>query len=83
VHHAHLEPGDRILIHTDGVTDARSAAGERFGEDRLIDFIVRATAAGERAPEALRRLIHAILDHPHGHLRDDATILLAEWHPHV
>lgn len=83
VHHAHLEPGDRILIHTDGVTDARSAAGERFGEDRLTDFIVRATAAGERAPEALRRLIHAILDNPHGHLRDDATILLAEWHPHV
>jgi serine phosphatase RsbU (regulator of sigma subunit) len=81
VHHAQLEPGDRILIHTDGVTDARSAGGERFGEDRLIDFVVRATAAGERAPEALRRLIHAILDHPSGHLRDDATILLAEWHP--
>ena len=49
VHRAHLEPGDRILIHTDGVTDARAASGERFGEDRLIDFIVRATAA-ENAP---------------------------------
>lgn len=83
VHHAQLEPGDRILIHTDGVTDARSETGERFGEERLIDFIVRATAAGEPAPEALRRLIHAILDHPYGHLRDDATILLAEWHPRL
>lgn len=81
LHRAQLEPGDRILIHTDGVTDARSDTGERFGEERLTDFIVRATAAGEPAPEALRRLIHAILDHPYGHLRDDATILLAEWHP--
>ncbi|MFI9270835.1 PP2C family protein-serine/threonine phosphatase [Kitasatospora sp. NPDC052896] len=82
VHHAQLEPGDRILIHTDGVTEAHSASGEYFGEPRLIDTIVRATAAGEPAPEALRRLVHAILDHQHGRLNDDATILLAEWHPH-
>ncbi|MGP3683619.1 PP2C family protein-serine/threonine phosphatase [Streptomyces sp. IBSNAI002] len=81
VHHAQLEPGDRILIHTDGVTEARSETGEQFGEERLIDTVVRATAAGEAAPEALRRLVRAILDHHHGHLKDDATILLAEWHP--
>ncbi|WP_242438847.1 PP2C family protein-serine/threonine phosphatase [Streptomyces sp. CB00455] len=82
VHHAQLEPGDRILVHTDGVTEARSATGELFGEERLIDTVVRATAAGEAAPEALRRLIRAILDHHDDRLCDDATILLAEWHPH-
>lgn len=81
IQHAQLEPGDRILIHTDGVTDARAASGEHFGEERLIDTVVRATAAGEAAPEALRRLVRAILDHHEGHLIDDATILLAEWHP--
>ncbi|MFK0154059.1 PP2C family protein-serine/threonine phosphatase [Streptomyces sp. NPDC090493] len=81
VHQAQLEPGDRVLIHTDGVTEARSGAGRRFGEDQLVDFVTRALAAGEPAPEALRRLIHAILDHHHGDLQDDATILLAEWHP--
>ncbi|MFJ8567897.1 PP2C family protein-serine/threonine phosphatase [Streptomyces sp. NPDC093514] len=81
IHRAQLERGDRILIHTDGVTDARSPAGELFGEERLIDTVVRATAAGEAAPEALRRLIRDILDHQHGRLTDDATILLAEWHP--
>ncbi|MFF7986972.1 PP2C family protein-serine/threonine phosphatase [Streptomyces sp. NPDC007901] len=81
VHQAYLEPGDRVLIHTDGVTEARSGAGRLFGEDQLVDFVTRALAAGEPAPEALRRLIHAILDHHHGHLQDDATILLAEWHP--
>ncbi|MBT2482071.1 PP2C family protein-serine/threonine phosphatase [Streptomyces sp. ISL-94] len=81
MHHAQLEPGDRILLHTDGVTEARSAGGELFGEDRLVDTIVRATAAGDAAPEALRRLVRTILDHHDGRLTDDATILLAEWHP--
>ncbi|MEU6865895.1 PP2C family protein-serine/threonine phosphatase [Streptomyces sp. NPDC046876] len=81
VHHAQLEPGDRLLIHTDGVTEARSSTGDLFGESRLIDSIIRATAAGEPAPEALRRLVRAILAHHNGHLADDATILLAEWHP--
>ncbi|MGW8950326.1 PP2C family protein-serine/threonine phosphatase [Streptomyces sp. NPDC055709] len=81
VHTAHLEPGDRVLIHTDGVTEAHSPDGDYFGEQRLADHIVRATAAGEKSPEALRRLIHTILEHQHGRLDDDATIVLAEWHP--
>ncbi|MFF7585921.1 PP2C family protein-serine/threonine phosphatase [Kitasatospora purpeofusca] len=81
VHEYQLEPGDRVLIHTDGVTEARSAAGLLFGEERLVDFVTRALAAGEPAPEALRRLIHTILGHHHGRLQDDATIVLAEWHP--
>ena len=82
VHRVSLEPGDRVLIHTDGVTEARSPVGDLFGEQRLIDTVVRATAAGEPAPEALRRLMRAILAHHDHRLRDDATVLLAEWHPH-
>ena len=81
IHHAQLEPGDRVLLYTDGVTDARSANGERFGEERFTDFITRAVAAGEPTPETLRRLIHAILRYQHGALADDAAILLFEWHP--
>jgi serine phosphatase RsbU (regulator of sigma subunit) len=30
-----LEPGDRLVLYTDGLTDAESAAGESFGVDRL------------------------------------------------
>ncbi|MEV7596023.1 PP2C family protein-serine/threonine phosphatase [Kitasatospora sp. NPDC089797] len=82
VHHLRLQPGDRVLIYTDGVTDARSTIGDTFGEERLTDALVQHMAGGEPAPEALRHLIHSLLAHQDHRLRDDATILLAEWHPH-
>ncbi|MFF0750720.1 PP2C family protein-serine/threonine phosphatase [Streptomyces sp. NPDC004267] len=81
LHRTYLQPGDRLLLFTDGVTDARSSAGELFGEQRLTDAVVRSLAAGLPAPEALRRLIKQILVHQDHHLHDDATVLLAEWHP--
>ncbi|MFF3609331.1 PP2C family protein-serine/threonine phosphatase [Streptomyces sp. NPDC002463] len=81
LHSTHLQPGDRLLLFTDGVTEARSSAGELFGEQRLADAVVRSLAAGLPAPEALRRLIQQILVHQDQRLHDDATILLAEWHP--
>ncbi|WP_236653384.1 PP2C family protein-serine/threonine phosphatase [Streptacidiphilus melanogenes] len=81
VHTAQLQPGDRLLFFTDGVTEARAADGELFGEQRLADTVVRAMADGLPAPEALRRLIQQITVHQGQRLHDDATILLTEWHP--
>jgi serine phosphatase RsbU (regulator of sigma subunit) len=75
-----LEPGDAVLLHTDGVTEARSAAGEFFGPERLADFVGRAAVAGLVPAETVRRLIHALLDHQGGDLQDDATMLLVHWH---
>lgn len=74
-----LEPGDRLLLFTDGVTDARSADGEFFGVERLTDLVGRQAGAGQPAPETMRRLMHAILAHQDGALQDDATTLLLEW----
>lgn len=76
-----LEPGDRVLLITDGVTEARSASGELFGEERLADIVVRSMVDGFAAPEALRRLIEEIVVHQDQRLHDDATIVLVEWHP--
>ncbi|OON71793.1 PP2C family protein-serine/threonine phosphatase [Streptomyces tsukubensis] len=81
VHRQELRPGDRVLMYTDGVTEARIDDGAEFGLERFTDTIIRATAAGEPAPEALRQLIHTILEHQHDELRDDATLLLVEWSP--
>ena len=78
VHTLQLEPGDRLALYTDGVVEARRL-GQFFTEERLADFVVRASASGLDGPEVLRRLIMAVLDHQHGVLQDDATILLLEW----
>ncbi|MGI5212832.1 PP2C family protein-serine/threonine phosphatase [Plantactinospora sp. CA-290183] len=74
-----LERGDRLLCFTDGITEARGRDGTPFGEDRLIDLAERFGTAGLSAPEALRRLAHAIADHLAGPPTDDATVLLIEW----
>jgi hypothetical protein len=77
---AQLEPGDRLLFHTDGITEARDAAGRMFGVDRFADFLVRHHADGVSLPETLRRLVHSVLDYHDGVLDDDATVLCCEWH---
>jgi serine phosphatase RsbU (regulator of sigma subunit) len=74
-----LEPDDRILLFSDGVVEARNTEGEEFGVERLADFLVRAHAAEEPAPETLRRLTKAILGHQGTPLEDDATLLLVQW----
>jgi serine phosphatase RsbU (regulator of sigma subunit) len=76
-----LEPGDRLLLYTDGVTEGQAADGVPFGSERLADFIIRHSSAGLAAPETMRRLNRAILDYQHGRLRDDATAILVEWKP--
>ncbi|MER6351503.1 PP2C family protein-serine/threonine phosphatase [Streptomyces sp. NPDC001634] len=81
VHETTLEPGDCVLLYTDGVVEARAADGAEFGLDRFTDFIIRSNAAGQRPAEVLRLLIHAILDYQRNQLRDDVTILLFEWRP--
>ncbi|WP_433247115.1 PP2C family protein-serine/threonine phosphatase [Streptosporangium sp. CA-135522] len=75
-----LEPGDRLLLYTDGITEARNAAGQEFGLERFTDFVIRRNADGLPVPETLRRLIHSVLDYHQGRLQDDGTVLLAEWH---
>jgi len=76
-----LEPGDRMLLYTDGVTEGRAADGSRFGIDLLSDFIIHHSHAGTPAPEMLRRLTRTITEYQHGRLSDDATIVLIEWMP--
>ena len=34
-----MEPGESITIYTDGITEARNAKGDFYGEDRFINFM--------------------------------------------
>jgi serine phosphatase RsbU (regulator of sigma subunit) len=76
-----LQPGDRVLLYTDGVTEGRSPGGIAFGEQRFADFIISHTSAGMPAPETLRRLTRAIIDYQDGRMSDDATTVMLEWQP--
>lgn len=75
-----LEPGDTILLYTDGVVEGRSAGGEEFGIDRLIDRWEREALSGQPPEQTLRRLIQAVMAFGAGKLRDDATLLSLSWH---
>ncbi len=74
-----LEPGDAVLVYTDGVTEAHAPGGEPFGLGRLTDLLEREAAGAHQPEELLRRLVSAVLRHQGGPLRDDATFLLLRW----
>lgn len=74
-----LEPGDRVLFYTDGITEQHVPGGEEFGEDRFVEVLQRVALDGGAVQETVRRLSHA-LRHARGDAtNDDATLFLVEW----
>ena len=73
-----LQPGDRMLLYTDEIVQARSPPESSSATP--IDFVVRSASAGYPAPETLRRLMREILTHQTDQLQDDASIVILEWH---
>jgi sigma-B regulation protein RsbU (phosphoserine phosphatase) len=69
-----LGHGDRVILFTDGLTEARNAADEEFGEDRLLAAAVRHRACS--APALQARLADAVATYTAGHLHDDATLMV-------
>jgi serine phosphatase RsbU (regulator of sigma subunit) len=76
---ASLDPGDLLLLYSDGLTEARDRDGELLRTDRLARFIEQESASGQTAPEILRRLRQLIVVRERAELRDDATAILVEW----
>ncbi|MER6182015.1 PP2C family protein-serine/threonine phosphatase [Streptomyces sp. NPDC001652] len=74
-----LEPGDRVVFYTDGITEARGRGDIELGVERFTDLLLRHHADGLPVPETLRRLIQTLLEHHDGQLQDDATILICRW----
>lgn len=69
-----LHSGDRVLLFTDGVTDITDAAGEEFGEERLVSLAVRPCGAG--AVDLKDRIIQAAAEFSGGRAQDDATLVV-------
>jgi sigma-B regulation protein RsbU (phosphoserine phosphatase) len=69
-----IASGDRVVLFTDGVTEARNADDEEFGEDRLIAAIVANRACSAPALEA--RISECLASFASGSLQDDATLIV-------
>ena len=74
-----LEPGDRVLFFTDGITEQHLSGGELFGEDRLIEVLEQVAQDGGSVQETVRRLSHALKSARVDVTNDDATLFLLEW----
>ena len=53
---ATLAPGDLLVLYSDGVDEAMNAAGEEFGQERLLDVVERYKT---ESAETIRREIVA------------------------
>lgn len=73
-----IEPGDRIVIVSDGVNSALSPAGEPYGTTALVQAL-RATRM-QGPPEAVRTMIrHFLAYHEDTEPVDDAVIVCIDW----
>ncbi|MBM3888520.1 MAG: FHA domain-containing protein [Verrucomicrobia bacterium] len=54
-----LEPGALLLLYTDGITDARNAAGEMFGAERLHELFRRVPNDPAQAGDLILREVRA------------------------
>jgi sigma-B regulation protein RsbU (phosphoserine phosphatase) len=75
-----LQPGDRLLLYTDGMTEARRA-GDRafFPAERLV----APTLGSGSLPEGLGSLRRALIQWADGHLDDDVALLAVEVDTHA
>jgi serine phosphatase RsbU (regulator of sigma subunit) len=74
----HVEPGDRLVIVSDGVHSAQSPVGELYGAVALLQTL-RETRL-QNPSEAVRTFIRHFIDHHEGgEPLDDAVVVCLDW----
>jgi len=69
-----LAPGDRLVLFTDGVTEASNREGEEFGDQGLLSLLEEHRKLSANAIQ--EKIAAAISEFSGGHLTDDATLLI-------
>ena len=67
-------PGDRLILYTDGITEARSETDEEFGDERLLSMALEHRACS--APALQARLVDAVATFTGRRFTDDATLMV-------
>jgi len=69
-----LQPGDRLLMFTDGLSEAVDTTSEQFGEERLTELMCEHR---HRGPEELKEILFDAVAEFCGHaFRDDAALMV-------
>lgn len=72
-----LQPGDRLYLHSDGLTEEVNAQKEQYGDERLLIAINDSQTFG--LSDAVESLVAKVIDwHGENHLSDDVSILAIE-----
>ena len=69
-----LGPGDALVLCTDGITEARNADGEMFGDERLYALLLE--GAADDAELMAGRLVDSCLAFAGGAANDDIAVLV-------
>ncbi len=70
-----LLPGDRLVMFTDGVSEAADASSEMFGEDRIEELVLDARTLA--AAKLQQTIVDAAISHSGGDPEDDLTLVVA------
>jgi serine phosphatase RsbU (regulator of sigma subunit) len=72
-----LRPGDRLILISDGIIEAKPVGGEALGESGLHALL--RDMSNLSAVETVRQVTAAAVTHRAGDLQDDATAVCLDW----
>jgi sigma-B regulation protein RsbU (phosphoserine phosphatase) len=75
-----LQPGDVLVIFSDGISEALNAAGEEFGDDRILAAVK--SVPHDNVQAVLDKLVSTVKDFAAGTLQsDDMTTVVMRYGP--
>jgi serine phosphatase RsbU (regulator of sigma subunit)/pSer/pThr/pTyr-binding forkhead associated (FHA) protein len=73
-----LEPGDTVVVFSDGVSEAQSATGDEFGEDRLLECLQ--VTKGGAPTQIIDKIVASVREFAKGTTQsDDVTVLVVRY----
>lgn len=76
----HLEPGDILLLYTDGITEAMDAQGHEFGRKKLLETVRAASSGPTDSTGLIESVLSSVRQHACGAVQsDDITMLCLKY----